>query len=203
MSPQPIPEKNAGCDGDRQAIVIGASAGALEALSTILPRLPAAYPLPVMVVVHLPAGKDCRLAELLSAKCQVRVREAEDKEPIEAGAVYLAPPDYHLLVEANDRLSLSSEEPINYSRPSIDVLFESAADVYGSGLIGVVLTGANNDGAAGLSIIRRAGGTVIVQRPDLAQSSPMPRAALEACPEALVLSLPEIADYLQQAIPTK
>ena len=132
-----------------EAVVIGASAGALEALSSLLPALPSDYRLPILIVVHLPPDKTSLLAELLRARCAIRVREAEDKEPIEPGVVYFAPPDYHLLVEQDRRLSLSDDEPVLFSRPSIDVLFESAADAYGGGLIGVVLTGANSDGANG------------------------------------------------------
>ncbi len=179
-----------------EAVVIGASAGALDALSIILPLLPRGFQLPVLAVVHLPPNKESILASLLQAKCEVKVREAADKEPIRAGTVYFAPPDYHLLVESNKLLSLSADEPVNFSRPSIDVLFETAADAYGAGLIGIVLTGANNDGAAGLRAVHAAGGIALVQRPELAHSPAMPLAALEACSEACALSLPEIASYL-------
>ena len=110
-----------------EAVVIGASAGAVDALSVLLPALPADYPLAVAVVVHLPPDRKSVMAELFQTKCRVRVKEAEDKEPFAPGTVYFAPPDYHLLVEPDRRLSLSSEESVLYSRPSIDVLFESAA----------------------------------------------------------------------------
>ncbi|MCE9603436.1 MAG: chemotaxis protein CheB [Planctomycetia bacterium] len=179
-----------------RAIVIGASAGAVEALSAILPLLPRHYPLPVIAVVHLAPDKNSVMAKLLQMKCRVDVREIEDKEPLQAGTVYIAPPDYHVLVEADDRLSLSSEEPVLFSRPSIDVLFESAADVYGEGLVGVVLTGANSDGSQGLRAIYRAGGSTVVQCPKSAYASAMPESALAACPGARVLGLPEIAAYL-------
>jgi two-component system chemotaxis response regulator CheB len=178
------------------AVVVGASAGALEALSAILPSLPHEYPFPVFAVVHQPPDKDSILARLLGGKSRVRVREAEDKEPIEPGTVYLAPPDYHLLVERDGHLSLSSDEPVHFSRPSIDVLFESAADAYGAGLVGVVLSGANQDGARGLRAVAEAGGVALVQRPDTAFASMMPSAALEAVPSARSLTLSEIADYL-------
>ena len=184
------------------AIVIGASAGALEALSLILPQLPKNFPLPIMVVVHLPADKRSVLAELFQAKCQMQVHEAEDKVTITPGTVYFAPPDYHLLVEHDRRLSLSNEEPVLYSRPSIDVLFETAADAYGENLLGVVLTGANQDGAAGLGAIVAAGGKAIVQQPDHAYATAMPLAAIKSCPTAIVLPLEEITTYLQQiAVP--
>jgi two-component system chemotaxis response regulator CheB len=182
-----------------KAVVVGASAGALEALSVILPALPADFRLPVLVVVHVPPDKKSVLVELFRHKCRVAVHEAEDKEPIRGGNIYFAPADYHLLVEKDGSLSLSSDEPVLYSRPSIDVLFESAADAYGSDLIGIVLTGANQDGASGMKAIVDAGGTAIVQRPDDAFASAMPQAALAACPMAEVLPLAMIAARLQEA----
>jgi two-component system chemotaxis response regulator CheB len=182
-----------------EAVVVGASAGAVEALSAILPELPGDYPLPLLVVVHLPPDRKSVMAELFRARCRVEVREAEDKEPIRGGVVYFAPPDYHLLVEPDRRLSLSSDEPVRYSRPSVDVLFETAVDAYGPGLTGVVLTGANDDGARGLRAIHEAGGTAVVQRPDLAFAPAMPAAALEACPGSRVLTLEEIAKFLKEA----
>ena len=181
-----------------QAVVIGASAGALEALSKLLRGLAADYRLPILIVVHLPPDRTSLFVELLRAGCAIQVREAEDKEPIESGVVYFAPPDYHLLVEQDRRLSLSSEEPVLFSRPSIDVLFESAADAYGEGLIGVVLTGANSDGADGLKAVIEAGGLAIVQNPKSAYAAAMPEAAIAACPEARVLPLNEIAEYLRE-----
>ena len=181
-----------------RAVVIGASAGAVDALSQILPALPADYPLPVLIVVHIPAERRNILAPLFQAKCRVIVREAEDKEPALPGTVYFAPPDYHLLVEEEGTLSLSSDELVLHSRPSIDVLFESAADAYGEGLIGVVLTGANPDGANGLRAIGTAGGTTIVEDPLEAYADAMPLAALKACPAARILPLPAIASYLME-----
>ncbi|WP_303828639.1 chemotaxis protein CheB [Asticcacaulis taihuensis] len=183
-----------------QAVVIGVSAGGLNALSAILPQLPADYPLPVMIVIHLPPDRNSVVAELFDEKCALTVREAEDKEDILPGHVYFAPPDYHLLVEADHRLSLSSEEPVLFSRPSVDVLFETAADVYGEGLIGVILTGANPDGAAGLKAVMTAGGRGLVQRPDLSYASAMPEAALEFSPQAEALSLEQIAEKLREAV---
>jgi two-component system, chemotaxis family, protein-glutamate methylesterase/glutaminase len=179
-----------------EAIVIGGSAGAFEALLGLLPQLAADYPLPILIVVHLPPNRKSLFAKLFRASCKIRVREAEDKEQIEPGVAYFAPPDYHLLVEADRRLSLSGEEPVLYSRPSIDVLFESAADAYSGGLIGVVLTGANSDGADGLKAVVEAGGVAIVQSPRSAYAAAMPEAAIASCPGALVLPLNEIAAYL-------
>lgn len=185
-------------DAEPQAIVIGASAGALEALSVILPSLSADFRLPIIVVVHIPADKRSVLADLFQAKCRIKVREAEDKEPVEPGTAYFAPPDYHLLMEANGSLSLSTEEPVLFSRPSIDLLFESAADAYSAGLVAIVLTGANQDGAKGLAAVVEAGGTAIVQTPAGAFARAMPEAAIAACPSARVMSLDAIATYLQE-----
>jgi two-component system, chemotaxis family, protein-glutamate methylesterase/glutaminase len=179
-----------------EAVVIGASAGALEALSVILPALPASFRLPVLIVVHLPPDRESVLAELFQGKCRLMVREAQDKEPIRGGTVYFAPPGYHLLVEMDKHLSLSADEPIIYSRPSIDALFESAADAYGPGLIAVILSGASHDGASGMRAIVDAGGMAIVQNPADAFARAMPKAALDACPGALVLSVDEIAAWL-------
>lgn len=182
-----------------EAIVVGASAGALDALSKILPVFPQDYPLPIMIVVHLPPDKKSIMVELLQAKCALPVREAEDKEEVAGGTVYLAPPDYHLQVEQEKYLSLSNEAPILYSRPSVDVLFETAADAYGKRLIGVVLTGASSDGANGLKAIMDAGGKGLVLRPDLAFATAMPVAAIETCPQAEILTLEDIATFLQKA----
>ncbi|GGF69970.1 chemotaxis protein CheB [Azorhizobium oxalatiphilum] len=181
-----------------RAVVIGASAGALEALSAILPALPASFSLPIMVVVHVPPDKHSLMAELFQAKCRIAVREAEDKEPIEGGTVYFAPPDYHLLVESDACLALSTDAPVLFSRPSIDVLFESAADAYGPALIGIVLTGANQDGARGLRAVVDAGGTALVQDPANAFAGAMPEAAIDLCPDALVRPLADIAIFLQE-----
>lgn len=186
-----------------QAVVIGVSAGALEALSEILPVLPVDYPVPVIIVVHLPPHKDSILSELLDSKCNVRVCEAEDKEPLLPGTVYLAPPDYHLLVEKDRSLSLSTEEEILFSRPSIDVLFETAADAYGKNLLGIILTGANEDGSRGLRMIVDCGGQAVVQLPATATAVMMPQSALKACPDALALSLQDIARLLLNVTGTK
>ena len=179
-----------------KAVAIGASAGAVQALLTILPALPASFPLPVLVVVHVPADRSNVLVPLFQSKCRVTVKEAEDKEPIESGIIYFAPSDYHMLVETDGCLALSTDEPVNYSRPSIDVLFESAADYYGDGLAGVILTGANHDGAAGLKAVMDIGGIAIVENPDGAYASAMPNAALEATPSATIMNHDQIVTYL-------
>lgn len=181
-----------------QAVVIGASAGAFDALSAILPLLPSNFRLPVMIVVHLPPDKRSLMAELFRQKCQLPVEEVEDKQPIVRGTIYFAPPDYHLLVERGGSFSLSKDEPILYSRPSIDVLFESASDIFGAGLIAVVLTGANEDGAKGLRCVGDAGGTTIIQDPKTAFVPTMPEAALRSCPGARILTLDAISQYLRE-----
>lgn len=179
-----------------RAVVIGGSAGAVQALARILPVLPVDYPLPVLVVVHVPPDRDNALVPLFKSKCEIAVKEAEDKEPMAGGVVYFAPSDYHLLVEADGGLSLSSDEPVNHSRPAIDVLFESAADALGSALVGVVLTGANDDGAVGLAAVAARGGVAIAQDPASAEVATMPAAALDASPTAMALELDVIASYL-------
>lgn len=183
-------------DAPERAIVIGASAGAIEALSVILPALPADFPAPILIVVHIPSDRSNFLSPLFAAKCQMSVREVEDKEPAERGIVYFAPSNYHLLVEEGGTLALSADEPVQHSRPSIDVLFESAAEAYGAGLVGIVLTGANEDGSSGAQAIATAHGTVIVEDPAGAYAETMPRAAIRKCPEAHVMALDAIAPFL-------
>lgn len=184
--------------GRPEAIVIGASAGAVEALSKLLPSLPASFRLPIIVVVHIPPGRRSVMADLFRAKCAMFVEEVEDKLPISGGTIYFAPPDYHLLVEADRTLALSSDELVLFSRPSIDVLFESAADAYGPGLIAIVLTGANRDGASGLEAVMAASGVGLVQDPTEAFASAMPEAAIQQCPGARVMSLDAIEQYLKE-----
>jgi len=181
-----------------EAIVIGASAGGVEALGLILPALPATFRPSLLIVLHLPRERPSLLVEIFEKRCALPIREADDKEPIEPGTVYFAPPDYHMLVERNRQIALSTEEPVHYSRPSVDVLFESAADVYGSRLLGIILTGANQDGAAGLHAIHRAGGVSVVQQPDSAKVPHMIVSALQRNPADFVLSLPEIAALLER-----
>ena len=182
--------------GRIEAIVIGASAGGVEALGLILPALPAKFRPSLLIVLHLPRERPSLLVEIYEKRCALPIREADDKEPIEPGTVYFAPPDYHMLVERNRQIALSTEEPVHFSRPSVDVLFESAADVYGSRLLGVILTGANEDGAAGLHAVHRAGGVTVVQQPDSAKVPLMVVSALQRNPADFVLSLPQIAELL-------
>ncbi|MET0656831.1 MAG: chemotaxis protein CheB [Steroidobacteraceae bacterium] len=180
-----------------EAVVIGGSAGSVEALSVLLPALTAESRVSVLIVIHLPRERPSMLIDLFTPRCALPVREAQDKDPVEPGSVYFAPPDYHLLVEEGRTLALSVDEPVNFSRPSIDVLFESAADVFGPRLMGVILTGANEDGAAGLKAIRRTGGMALVQEPSSAQVPFMPAAALKAVPDCQVLGLDQLAELFQ------
>lgn len=179
-----------------KVVVIGASAGAIQALSEILPRLATDFPIPILIVVHVPADRHNLLAPLFEKKCRLAVREADDKEQALPGTVYFAPSDYHLLLEADGSLSLSVDDPVMHSRPAIDVLFESAADAFGSAVVGIVLTGANADGAMGLKAIADAGGLVIVEEPQRAYADAMPLAALRLCPDARVMTLDAIAEFL-------
>jgi two-component system chemotaxis response regulator CheB len=185
-----------------QALVIGASAGAVEALSIILPAVPKTSRIPIIVVVHLPPNRPSLLPELFSARCRVPVREPEDKEPASPGVIWFAPSNYHLLIERDHTFSLSVDEPVKFSRPSIDVLFESAADAYGEKLCGVVLSGANDDGALGACAIRNRGGLVVVQDPNSAEAREMPGSAIKLANPQLVASLSEIAEFLRQATET-
>jgi two-component system, chemotaxis family, protein-glutamate methylesterase/glutaminase len=182
-------------------IVIGGSAGAIDALSKIIGALPATFSIPIAVVVHLPSGRPSALAEVLAAKGQLPVREAEDKEPIQPKRVFLAPPGYHLLVERAGWFSLSVDELVNYSRPSIDVLFESAADAFGPVVMGVLLSGANDDGASGLRRIRELGGDTLVQEPSTALVPTMPEAAILRGAAAHVLPLDQIGPFLAELDP--
>jgi two-component system chemotaxis response regulator CheB len=179
-----------------RAVVIGASAGGLEALKVMLSTLPVCFPLPIAIVQHRDARSDGFLVEYLNRMSRVAVSEPEDKEPLCAGHVYLAPGGYHLLIESDRCFSLSVDARVNYSCPSIDVLFESAADVFAESLIGVVLTGANADGAQGLKAIKARGGLAIVQDPKTAQAPTMPRAALEATAVDYIVDLDRIAPLL-------
>ncbi len=181
-----------------KVVVIGSSAGGMDALRILLAALPKTFALPILIVQHLSATSDSFLANYLNTQCQLRVKEADEKEKIYHGTVYLAPPNYHLLVEDDETLSLSVEEKVNYARPSIDVLFESAAYAFGKGVIGIVLTGANTDGSRGLSIIKQLGGIAIVQDPDRASVDTMPRAAIAATKVDYILSLEKISETLLQ-----
>ena len=176
------------------AVVIGASAGGVEGLSALLPALPKSTRAAVFVVLHQPREHRSVLTQIFAPRCLLAVREAVDKEPVQPGTVYFAPPDYHLLLDQGPQTALSVDEPVHFSRPSIDVLCESAADLYQRRLLGVILTGASQDGAAGLAAVKAAGGMTAVQQPAAAYASQMGSAALRLCPADFVLSLPQLAE---------
>lgn len=176
-----------------KAIVIGTSYGGLEALQIILPKFDKGFPLPVIVVLHIGDHNNDIFIRHLNSICHLNVKEAESNESIIPEFIYFAPPNYHLLVEDNYTFTLSAEGKYNFSRPSIDILFESAAWVYTKNLIGVILSGANSDGANGLKTIKDLGGTTIVQNPCSAIAPAMPRAALKTANPDFSLKLEEIA----------
>ncbi|NOX26483.1 MAG: chemotaxis protein CheB [Deltaproteobacteria bacterium] len=183
---------------DFPVVVIGTSAGGLDALRAVLPALPVKLPRSVIVVQHRSADADNFLAEFFNDCCRLPVAEAEEKELIRPGHIYFAPAAYHLLIERDMSFSLSVDEKVNFSRPSIDVLFESAAQACGARLIGVILTGANADGAAGLQTIREAGGLAVVQQPVGATAYYMPQAAINAGPVDYIMELAEISDLIRK-----
>jgi two-component system, chemotaxis family, protein-glutamate methylesterase/glutaminase len=174
---------------------IGSSWGGLAAMSQLLGGLPGDFSVPIVVVQHRSSDSDRLLADLLQDATDLTVSEAEDKEPLTAGTVYIAPANYHILVE-DGFLSLTLDAPVRFSRPSIDVMLSSAADTYGATAIGVVLTGANEDGARGLADIVKRGGCALVQDPRTAEIAIMPHAALKAVPSAQVLQLEALAPRL-------
>lgn len=182
---------------DADAVVVGASAGGIEALFVLLEGLPAAYPLPILVVLHLPEHHESRLAEVFAPRLALPSHEAAAHAPITRG-VSFAPAGYHLLVEPDRTFSLSCEPPVLFSRPSIDVLMESCADAYGAKLCGILLTGASADGARGLARIRAAGGLAAVQSPQEAQHPVMPGAAVALADPQLVLPLAQLHALLQR-----
>ena len=179
----------------REIIVVGTSWGGLSALHQLIAGLPRDFAIPVVAVQHRHRQSGQMLTSLLQDRTSLGVCEVEDKAPIRAGNVYIAPPDYHLLIDRGF-FSLSTDEPVHYSRPSIDVTFFSAADTYGDRSVGVVLTGANADGSRGLKRIADRGGLAFVQSPDTAESATMPSAAIRAVPSARVLTIQEIAAAL-------
>ena len=178
-----------------ELIVVGCSLGGMDALKTILRTLPGTFPVPIAVVQHRHRASNEGLPAFLRRQTDLKVVDAEDKQPIEKGSIYLAPANYHLLVERGN-FNLSVDEAVAYSRPSIDVLFESAADAYGKALAGVVLTGANDDGARGAERIKKRGGFLIVQDPATAEAPQMPQAAISRARVDQVLPLDRIAPFL-------
>ena len=182
------------------AVVIGASAGGIQALRVLLGSLPAEFVPPVLIVQHIPRDPPSRLSEIFRRICVLPVIEAEDKQPICPGRVVFAPPDYHLLVENRERLALSIDEPVKFSRPSIDVLFESAAAAFDADLLAILLTGASSDGSEGVASVRQTGGKAWVQCPSEATASTMPESALALAGADAVLRLQDMCDRLRGSI---
>jgi len=185
-----------------EIIVIGTSWGGLSAVSAVVEGLPSTFALPLVVVQHRSPDAPGLLAELLQARTKLRVLEVEDKQALLPAHLFVAPPNYHLLIDRGV-FSLTTDAPVRYSRPSIDVTFSSAADAYGRRAIGIVLTGANEDGSLGLKRIADRGGYAIVQDPASAESPIMPQAALRAVPKARVLPLERIAGHLVMIAPRR
>ena len=179
-----------------EAVVVGASAGAVEALNVLLPPLPRALSASLVVLVHLSARVPSLLPELFVSKCAPPVLEPFDKQAVGTGTIWFAPANYHLLIERERTFSLSVDEPVNYSRPSIDVLFESAAVAYGPALLALVLTGASRDGCNGAMQVRRSGGLVAVQDPATAVAPMLPRMVVERAQPQIVGTLSELSHLL-------
>jgi two-component system, chemotaxis family, protein-glutamate methylesterase/glutaminase len=179
-----------------EAIVMGTSAGGLMAVTKVLKNLSADYPIPILLVQHRARDSQDLFEEVLQEKCKIRIKQADEKELVRGGTVYVAPPNYHLLVEMNRTLSLSSDAPVQFSRPSIDVLFESAAIVYKRNLVGIILTGSNNDGAMGITTIASLGGLTVAQDPKEAQYSFMTQAAIDTKSVKHTWSLAQIEGFL-------
>ena len=183
-----------------EAVVIGGSAGAIDALLTLFAGLRPPLAVPILVVVHLPEQQESRLVQVFANRSVVPVEEAQPHAPVRAGTIHFAPPGYHLLVESDRSFSLSCDAPVLFSRPSIDVLFESCAEAYGERLLGIVLTGANDDGAAGLARIKALGGVAAVQDPATALHATMPNAAIRLAHPDFVLSLAGLRSLLHTVV---
>lgn len=181
-----------------KVIVIGVSTGGTKALKTILSVLPSEFALSIIIVIHRHKDTNGYLERLLNNECNVHVKQADEKEKVKAGTVYVAPPNYHLLIEDDCTFSMSVEGTVNYSRPSVDVFFESAADVYGQSLVGIILTGANRDGSQGLKKIKERGGLAIVQTPETSEVEDMPRAAIATARPDYILPIENIGPFLKK-----
>lgn len=179
-----------------KAVVMGCSAGGMKALKEILLALPSHFPIPILVVQHLPKGSNAYMVDSFHRSSNLIVKEADDKEKPSQGVIYIAPPDYHLLLERSGLMVLSVDPPVKFSRPAIDELFISAAECYRGNLIGVILTGANDDGAIGLKKVKDFGGVTIVQDPETAESAMMPQAAMNMVDVHHILTLNEISEQL-------
>lgn len=183
---------------DCKVVIIGGSAGSLQALLQILPFIENAVSFAIVIVVHRKNSDEQTLEDLIALKSKIKVKEVEDKVPLKAGFIYIAPSNYHLLFEKDETLSLDTSEKINYSRPSIDVAFESAAEIYGSHLIGILLSGSNSDGTVGMQAVKQAGGITVVQNPISAEMSFMPNNAILHVAPDFVLKTEEILEFIKE-----
>ncbi len=183
-----------------EALIIGGSAGSLEVLLHLLPELSASLSFPVIIILHRKPGRDSLLTDLLQSKTKLVVKEAQEKDTIKKGTIYVAPSDYHLLFEADQSFSLDASEKINFSRPSIDVSFESAAQVYKENLFALLLSGSNNDGSTGLSNVKKHGGTIAIQNPETAIAAFMPASAEKETQVDDVLDQAQMANYINKLV---
>ena len=179
-----------------EAIVIGVSSGGMKAMKIMFSHLPKGFKTPIIIVQHISAHSDSQWIQLLNDTYTIDIKEADEKEKIEDGKVYFAPPNYHLLIEKNRTFSLTIDKRVNYARPSIDVLFETAAEAYKNKLIGIILTGSNSDGTNGIKRIQECGGLAIVQDPKTAEAANMPISAISAIQPDYILSLEDIIKLL-------
>lgn len=180
----------------KQLIIIGGSSGSLDALLVLLPALRKDFAIPILLVIHRSSNTDNGLSDLLSAKTSLRIKEVDEKEPLLPGWIYLAPPDYHVLLEADGTLSLDASEKVHYCRPSIDVSFTSAAHVFKNNCTAILLSGANADGASAMKLIKDYGGTTIVQDPSEAIVNYMPLQAIHQTAAAFIMPALDIAKQL-------
>jgi two-component system, chemotaxis family, protein-glutamate methylesterase/glutaminase len=179
-----------------EVLIFGGSAGSLTVLFALLPSLKPDFPFSIILVLHRKNSVDSSLSELFGVKTPIPVREVEDKDPLLPGIIYIAPADYHLLIEKNHTFSLDYSEKVNFSRPSIDVTFESAAEIYGPRLVAIILSGANEDGSKGLAAVKAAGGVIIAQQPSSAQIPMMPQSAIAYNKIDQILTPEEISTYI-------
>lgn len=179
-----------------KVVIIGGSAGSLNALMQILPEIDKLNDFALVIVLHRKSTDDQTLEDLIAFKASVAVKPLEDKVPLKSGFIYVAPSNYHLLFEKNETLSLDTSEKVNYSRPSIDVSFESAAEVYGESLVGILLSGSNTDGTYGLKAIKASGGAIVVQNPESADMPFMPNNAIQNTTPDFVLNNEELLQFI-------
>jgi len=187
-------------EGRCKALIIGGSAGSLDVLLEIFPSLKDDIDFPIIVVTHRKSGNDSLLSDLLRSRTKLKVNEAEEKDQILPGNVYIAPADYHLLIEESETFSLDYSEKVNYSRPSIDVTFQSAAEIFKNKLVCILLSGSNADGVTGLKMVKSLGGIVVIQNPNTAVMPYMPQQAVNEIEGAIILDANKMAEFINKLI---